>query len=56
MAKDKQSPNRRKESPETINVDFPGWVIKKLNEKAHFAGVSSQDLIKLWVGERLGKA
>ena len=38
---------------ECVSIDFPEWVRIKLDEKAYFAGVSPQDIVKLWVIERL---
>lgn len=39
-----------------VNVDFPAWVVKALDEEAQRLGVARQALIKLWIAERLGKA
>ncbi len=53
MTIDKKNISKENDKPELVSIDFPTWVIEKLDEKAHFMGVSSQDLIKLWVVERL---
>jgi hypothetical protein len=39
--------------PKRVNVDFPTWVVKSLDERARHLGVTRQALIKLWIAERL---
>jgi hypothetical protein len=36
-----------------VNVDFPEWIIDKLDLQSKLIGVSRQSLIKLWVSERI---
>lgn len=36
-----------------VNVDFPEWIIQKLDFQSKMIGVSRQSLIKLWVAERV---
>ncbi len=36
-----------------INVDFPAWVVEKLDREASRLGVPRQSLIKVWIAERL---
>lgn len=36
-----------------VNVDFPEWIIEKLDMQSRLIGVSRQSLIKLWVSERI---
>ncbi len=36
-----------------VNVDFPEWMIEKLDLQSKLIGVSRQSLIKLWVSERI---
>lgn len=36
-----------------INVDFPAWVVEKLDKEASRLGVPRQPLIKGWIAERL---
>jgi hypothetical protein len=36
-----------------VNVDFPEWVIQKLDQQSKRIGVSRQALIKLWISERI---
>jgi hypothetical protein len=38
-----------------VNVDFPDWMVKRLDREAVRLGVSRQSLIKFWVGERLDR-
>jgi hypothetical protein len=36
-----------------VNVDFPRWMIGKLDEEAERLGVPRQSIIKIWIAERL---
>lgn len=36
-----------------VNVDFPEWLLEKLDRTAERLGVPRQSLIKLWLAERL---
>ena len=36
-----------------VNVDFPEWVIKSLDQEAKKIGVTRQSIIKVWIAERL---
>ena len=36
-----------------VNVDFPAWVVERLDRQAKRLGVTRQSLIKLWIAERL---
>ncbi|MDP3542034.1 MAG: CopG family antitoxin [Elusimicrobiota bacterium] len=36
-----------------VNVDFPDWMVKKLDEEADKLNVSRQAIIKMWLRERL---
>ena len=36
-----------------VNVDFPKWMIRKLDHSAQKLGVPRQSLIKVWLAERL---
>jgi hypothetical protein len=38
-----------------VNVDFPLWMIRKLDKEARCLGVPRQSIIKVWVAERLDK-
>jgi hypothetical protein len=37
-----------------VNVDFPAWVVKSLDQHAQRLGVTRQSLIKMWIADRLG--
>jgi hypothetical protein len=36
-----------------LNVDFPSWMISRLDFEADRLGVPRQSLIKVWIAERL---
>lgn len=38
-----------------VNVDFPVWMLEKIDREAGRLGVPRQSLIKVWIGERLEK-
>lgn len=38
-----------------VNVDFPVWMIDRLDREAGRLGVPRQSLIKVWIGEHLGR-
>ena len=35
-----------------VNVDFPVWMIHRLDREARRLGVPRQSLIKIWIAER----
>ena len=37
-----------------VNVDFPVWMIDRLDRESSRLGVPRQSLIKVWIAERLG--
>ena len=39
-----------------VNVDFPVWMIERLDREAGRLGVPRQSLIKVWIGEHLEAA
>ena len=39
--------------PKRINIDFPAWMVKKLDEEAQHLGVSRQAIIKTWLADKL---
>ena len=41
--------------PRRVNMDFPEWMIEKLDWQSRLIGVSRQALVKLWVSERIQK-
>jgi hypothetical protein len=36
-----------------VNVDFPAWMIRRLDQEAKRLGVPRQSLIKIWIAEKL---
>jgi hypothetical protein len=50
---DKSSLRRPGLEARRVNVDFPEWIIEKLDEQSMLIGVSRQSLIKLWISERV---
>lgn len=38
-----------------VNIDFPRWMIERLDREADRAGVTRQSIVKLWISERLDK-
>ena len=36
-----------------VNVDFPQWMVNKLDQEAKRLGVPRQAIIKVWIAERL---
>ncbi len=39
-----------------VNVDFPVWMIHRLDREAKRLGVTRQSVIKMWLAERLKDA
>jgi len=39
--------------PKRVNVDFPEWMVAKLDREAKRLNISRQAVIKSWIGERL---
>lgn len=50
---DKSSLRRPGLEARRVNVDFPEWIIEKLDVQSMLIGVSRQSLIKLWICERV---
>ncbi|HVL79655.1 MAG TPA: CopG family antitoxin [Sphingomicrobium sp.] len=42
--------------PKRVNVDFPQWMVERLDREAKRRGVTRQALIKMWLAERLDNA
>ena len=36
-----------------VNVDFPSWMVSRLDHEADRLGIPRQSLIKVWIAERL---
>ena len=39
-----------------VNVDFPQWMVARLDAEAKRRGVTRQALIKMWLADRLDQA
>lgn len=39
-----------------VNVDFPEWMVERLDREAVRRGVTRQALIKMWLADRLDQA
>ncbi len=39
-----------------VNVDFPEWMVQRLDKQAQRRGVTRQALIKMWLADRLDAA
>jgi hypothetical protein len=39
-----------------VNVDFPQWMVARLDSEARRRGVTRQALIKMWLADRLDAA
>jgi hypothetical protein len=42
--------------PKRVNVDFPMWMVNRLDAQAQKRGVTRQALIKMWLADRLEAA
>lgn len=49
------SGRRINQEPQRVNIDFPKWVVKRLDEESQLLGVTRQSLVKIWIAERLEK-
>ena len=36
-----------------VNVDFPNWMVEKIDREARRVGVTRQALIKFWLADKL---
>jgi hypothetical protein len=37
----------------SMTVDFPAWLVSRLDTEAKRLGISRQSLIKVWIAEKL---
>ncbi len=44
---------RPEQEQKRVNVDFPIWMISRLDKEARRLGVPRQSIIKIWIAERL---
>lgn len=50
---DWSSARRPNLEPKRVNVDFPLWMVNRLDDNAKKRGVTRQALIKMWLADRL---
>ena len=36
-----------------VNVDFPQWMIDRMDDEAKRLGITRQSIIKVWIGDRI---
>lgn len=53
---DLSSVRRPAQELKRVNVDFPQWMVAKLDAEAKRRGVTRQALIKMWLSDRLDRA
>jgi len=53
---DWSSARRPGETAKRVNVDFPQWMVARLDIEAKRCGVTRQALIKMWLADRLDRA
>lgn len=53
---DWSSAKKINEEPQRVNIDFPRWVVNRLDRESRRLGVSRQALVKMWIAERLERA
>jgi hypothetical protein len=41
--------------PKRVNVDFPQWMVYRLDWEARRLGITRQAVIKTWIGDRIKK-
>ena len=47
---------RTLQEPRRVNVDFPKWMIERLDKEASRLGVTRQSVIKVWLSDRMEKS
>ena len=50
---DLSSSCRPNQEQKRVNVEFPVWMVNKLDKEAKRLGVTRQSIIKVWLAERL---
>ena len=53
---DTENIEKPNEESKRINIDFPKWMVDRLDREARHLGVSRQAIIKLWLAQKLGAA
>lgn len=48
---------RPEQTAKRVNIDFPIWVVQRVDKEAKRLGVTRQALLKIWIAEKVeGKA
>ena len=47
---------RINQQPKRVNIDFPAWVVEKLDKQSKRLGITRQALVKVWIAEKLKEA
>ncbi len=55
-ALDLSQTRRPQQAQRRVNVDFPGWMVDRLDKEAKRLGVTRQSIIKVWLSERLAQS
>ena len=50
---DMRTASRPNLSPRRVNIDFPAWMVERLDREAARLGIARQALVKTWLSERL---
>ncbi len=50
---DKSKIRRPGKATQRVNVDFPAWMIRELDNEAKRLGVPRQSVIKFWIAEKM---
>jgi len=50
---DMSTARRPNQELKRVNVDFPLWMVKQLDQESNRLGVTRQSIIKIWLAERL---
>ena len=53
---DLETAKREELETRRVSVDFPKWMIQKLDQQAMKLGVTRQSIIKFWISEKLKSA
>ena len=51
---DRKTLRRPNQEARRVNVDFPQWMVARLDAESARLGVTRQSLIKMWIAEKLG--
>jgi hypothetical protein len=47
---------RVNQEPKRVNIDFPAWVVERLDKQSKRLGITRQALVKVWIAEKLKEA